>query len=72
MSVFLLDVNVLIALGWGGHPDHNRVLQLVRTIRRAGLGDLSDHPGRLRQDRIESRIFSARRLAPRGFAIVGG
>ena len=26
MSVFLLDVNVLIALGWGGHPDHNRVL----------------------------------------------
>jgi len=26
MSVFLLDVNVLIALGWGGHPDHSGVL----------------------------------------------
>ncbi|MGA8153057.1 MAG: TA system VapC family ribonuclease toxin [Terriglobales bacterium] len=27
MSAFLLDVNVLIALGWGGHPDHDRVSQ---------------------------------------------
>jgi toxin-antitoxin system PIN domain toxin len=24
MSVFLLDVNVLIALGWKGHPHHGR------------------------------------------------
>jgi len=25
MTAFLLDVNVLIALGWRGHPDHTRV-----------------------------------------------
>lgn len=25
MTAFLLDVNVLIALGWRGHPDHTKI-----------------------------------------------
>jgi uncharacterized protein len=36
MSPFLLDVNVLIALGWKGHPDHNIAQDWFARNNRAG------------------------------------
>ena len=36
MTPFLLDVNVLIALGWAGHPDHKRAQQWFARNNGAG------------------------------------
>lgn len=36
MRPFLLDVNVLIALGWKGHPDHVRAQNWFRKNNQAG------------------------------------
>lgn len=36
MIPFLLDVNVLIALGWKGHPDHGRAQDWFARNNRAG------------------------------------
>jgi len=36
MTTYLLDVNVLIALGWKGHPDHGRAQDWFARNNRAG------------------------------------
>jgi len=36
MTPFLLDVNVLVALGWKGHPDHVRAQNWFLKNNRAG------------------------------------
>jgi uncharacterized protein len=36
MTAYLLDVNVLIALGWKGHPDHGRAQSWFARNNKAG------------------------------------
>jgi len=64
MSTFLLDVNVLIALGWGGHPEHDRVL---RWFTRYGARGWATCP--ITQTAfvriVSNPVFSAHAASPR-------
>jgi hypothetical protein len=65
MTAFLLDVNVLIALAWKGHPDHRVAQDWFARNNKAGWATCPFTEAAFRPNHLEPSVFSGSCFATR-------